>query len=262
MRLAPAAFGGGSPNALLALLKAGKHLATAKAGNSVLQAGCVLCDFGHWCFHPEQCRVCFFFCFARPPLFPQSENRKMFLTAKKFYKNILERQKSHPAIEAEWLRKIFLLLRSHVFLKLSAQGDQKAVSLRKGGKKTVAKFDIRVLVTVWREEKVCPGSNGFGIVFLRLASRKFQVFHEYHRHSTHAFCPFLYKTTLSIRSLIFCSPFSVIIYPSLLINRGLKAVCTLDRNKKYITHKQVNGFYKPNSSISFFTSSFFSSERL
>ncbi len=41
----------------------------------------------------------FFFCFARPPLFPQGENRKMFLTAKKFYKNILERQKSHPAIK-------------------------------------------------------------------------------------------------------------------------------------------------------------------
>ena len=98
--------------------------------------------------------------------------------------------------------------------------------------------------------------------FLRLASRKFQVFHEYHRHSTHAFCPFLYKTTLSIRSLIFCSPFPVIIYPSLLISRILKAVCTLDRNKKYISHKQVNGFYKPNSSISFFTSSFFSSEML
>ena len=34
MRLAPAAFGGGSPNALLALLKAGKHLATARAGDS------------------------------------------------------------------------------------------------------------------------------------------------------------------------------------------------------------------------------------
>lgn len=157
---------------------------------------------------------------------------------------------------------MLLLLRSHVFLKLSTQGDQKAVSLRKGGKKTVAKFDIRVLVTVGRGEKVRPSSNGFGIVFLRLASRKFQVFHEYHRHSTHVFCPFLYKITLSIRSLIFCSPFSVIIYPSLLINRGLKAVCTLDRNKKYISHKQVNGFYKPNSSISFFTSCFFSSEML
>lgn len=157
---------------------------------------------------------------------------------------------------------MLLLLRSHVFLKLSAQGDQKVVSLRKGGKKTVAKFDIRVLVAVGRGGKICPNGNGFVIVFLRLASRKFQVFHEYHRHSTHAFCPFLYKTTLSIRSLIFCSPFSVIIYPSLLINRGLKAVCTLDRNKKYISHKQVNGFYKPNSSISFFTSSFFSSEML
>ena len=99
MRLAPAAFGGGSPNALLALLNAGKHLATAKAGNSVLQAGCVLCDFGHWSFHPEQCRVCFFFCFARPPLFPQGENRKMFLTAENFYKNILGRQKSHPVVK-------------------------------------------------------------------------------------------------------------------------------------------------------------------
>ena len=152
----------------------------------------------------------------------------------------------------------------NLFLRLAflAQGEQEAVSFRKGGKETVAKFDVCVLITVGRGEKVCPGSNGFGIVFLRLASRKFQVFHEYHRHSTHAFCPFLYKTTLSIRSLIFCSPFPVIIYPALLINRGLKAVCTLDRNKKYISHKQVNGFYKPNSSISFFTSSFFSSEML
>ena len=111
-------------------------------------------------------------------------------------------------------------------------------------------------------EKSVQTATASGSFFLRLASRKFQVFHEYHRHSTHAFCPFLYKTTLSIRSLIFCSPFSVIIYPSLLINRGLKAVCTLDRNKKYISHKLVNGFYKPNSSISFFTSSFFSSEML
>ena len=39
MRLTPAAFGGGSPNALLALsgrraATAGKHLATAKAGDS------------------------------------------------------------------------------------------------------------------------------------------------------------------------------------------------------------------------------------
>ena len=40
-----------------------------------------------------------FFCFARPPLIPQGENRKMFLTAKKFYKNILGRQKSHPAMK-------------------------------------------------------------------------------------------------------------------------------------------------------------------
>ena len=205
MRLAPSAFGGGSPNALLALLKAGKHLATAKAGGRVLQSGCVLCGFGHWWFHPEQCRVCFFFCFARPPLFPQGENRKMFLAAENFYKNILERQKSHPAIEAEWLRKIFLLLRSHVFLKLSAhglqtladgavrlvaelvgnlflrlaflaQGEQEAVSFRKGGKETVAKFDVCVLITVGREEKVRPGSNGFGVVFGDLLQGSFKFF--------------------------------------------------------------------------------------
>jgi len=65
----------------------------------VLQSGCVLCDFGHWSFHPEQCRVCFFFCFARPPLIPQGEKRKMFLTAKKFYKNILGRPKSLPVVK-------------------------------------------------------------------------------------------------------------------------------------------------------------------
>lgn len=76
-----------------------RYFATAKAGSRVLQSGCVLCDFGHWCFHPEQCRVCFFFCFARPPLIPQGENPKMFLTAENFYKNILERQKSHPVVK-------------------------------------------------------------------------------------------------------------------------------------------------------------------
>lgn len=199
----------------------------------------------------------FFFCFARPPLFPQSENRKMFLTTKKFYKNILERQKSHPAIEAEWLRKIFLLLRSHVFLKLSAQGDQKAINLRKRARKPLQSSIYASSLLSGEAEKSVQTATASGSFFCDLL----QVFHEYHRHS-HAFCPFLYKTTLSIRSLIFCSPFPVIIYPSLLINRGLKAVCTLDRNKKYISHKQVNGFYKPNSSISFFTSSFFSSEML
>ena len=41
----------------------------------------------------------FSFCFARPPLIPQGENRKMFLTAENFYKNILERQKSHPVVK-------------------------------------------------------------------------------------------------------------------------------------------------------------------
>lgn len=126
-----------------------------------------------------------------------------------------------------------LLLRSHVFLKLSAQGDQKAVNLRKGARKPL-QSSIYASSLLSGEAKNLSKRQRLRNRFLRLASRKFQVFHEYHRHS-HAFCPFLYKTTLSIRSLIFCSPFSVIIYPSLLINRGLKAVCTLDRNKS-ISH--------------------------
>ena len=57
---------------------------------------CVTCDP---CGTPHSSRVCFSFCFARPPLILQGENRKMFLTAKKFYKNILERQKSHPVVK-------------------------------------------------------------------------------------------------------------------------------------------------------------------
>ena len=71
---------------------------------------------------------------------------------------------------------MLLLLRSHVFLKLSAQGGQKAVSLRKGGKETVAEFDVCVLITVGRGEKVCPGSNGFGIVFGDLLQGSFKFF--------------------------------------------------------------------------------------
>jgi len=186
--------------------KAGKHLATAKAGNSVLQAGCVLCDFGHWSFHPEQCRVCFFFCFARPPLFPQGENRKMFLTAENFYKNILGRQKSHPAIEAEWLRKIFLLLRSHVFLKLSAhglqtladgavrlvaelvgnlfllrlaflaQGDQKAVNLRKGARKPLRSSMYASSLLSGEEKKSVQTATASGSFFCDLLQGSFKFF--------------------------------------------------------------------------------------
>lgn len=176
MRLAPAAFGGGSPNALLALLNAGKHLATAKAGNSVLQAGCVLCGFGHWCFHPEPCRVCFSFCFARPPLIPQGENPKMFLTAENFYKNILGRQKSHPAIEAEWLRKIFLLLRSHVFLKLSAQGEQDAVSFRKGARKPLRSSMYASSLLPGEKKKSVQTATASGSFFCDLLQGSFKFF--------------------------------------------------------------------------------------
>ena len=127
MRLAPAAFGGGSPNALLAPLKREAECYNPDACCAVLIIGgfsfpwceggvfipnsaarvasdaifsgrnfCVTCGT---CGTACSSRVCFFFCFARPPLIPQGENRKMFLTAKKFYKNILERQKSHPAMK-------------------------------------------------------------------------------------------------------------------------------------------------------------------
>lgn len=193
--------------------------------------------------------------------FPKAKNGKCSWRQKNFIKIFWDGQKASRLLNRVAVRCALIVAFSCIPQTVRAGWPEGGQS-PKGGKENVAKFDVCVLITVGRGEKACPGSNGFGIIFLQLASRKFQVFHEYHRHSTHAFCPFLYKTTLSIRSLIFCSPFSVIIYPSLLINRGLKAVCTLDRNKKYITHKQVNGFYKPNSSISFFTSSFFSSERL
>lgn len=147
MRLCFQVFNGyavenGSPNALLALAEwrattAGKHLATARAGDSRATIRMRVVRF--WSlvvspFHgvrvafssrivPQGSQVTqkflplknaslatlaallvavasvFFFCFARPPLIPQGENRKMFLTAKNFYKNILERQKSHPAVK-------------------------------------------------------------------------------------------------------------------------------------------------------------------
>lgn len=153
-----------------------RYFATAKAGSRVLQSGCVLCDFGHWCFHPEQCRVCFFFCFARPPLIPQGENPKMFLTAENFYKNILERQKSHPAIEAEWLRKIFLLLRSHVFLKLSAQGDQKAVNLRKGARKPLRSSMYASSLLSGEEKKSVQTATASGSFFCDLLQGSFKFF--------------------------------------------------------------------------------------
>ena len=57
---------------------------------------CVTCDP---CGTTRSSRVCFFFCFARPPLIPQGEKQKMFLTVENFYKNILRRQKSHPAMK-------------------------------------------------------------------------------------------------------------------------------------------------------------------
>ena len=123
MRLAPAAFGGGSPNALLALLKAGKHLATARAGDSratirmrvvlfwslvvspflgvrvafssrtvpqgpqvtqFLAAG-IFASLAPLAALPVAVASAFSFCFARPPLIPQGEKRKMFLTPENFF---------------------------------------------------------------------------------------------------------------------------------------------------------------------------------
>lgn len=128
MRLCSQVFNGyavenGSPNALLALLKAGKHLATAVAGDSRATIRMRVVRF--WSLVvppflgvrvafssrtvPQGSQVTqkflplkiaslatlaallvavasvFFFCFARPPLIPQGEKRKMFLTPENFF---------------------------------------------------------------------------------------------------------------------------------------------------------------------------------
>lgn len=156
---------------------------------------------------------------------------------------------------------MLLLLRSHVFLKLSAQGDQKTVNLRKGARKPLQSSIYASSLLSGEAEKSVQTATASGS-FFATCFKEVSSFSRISSAFNACVLSVFYKTTLSIRSLIFCSPFPVIIYPSLLISRILKAVCTLDRNKKYISHKQVNGFYKPNSSISFFTSSFFSSEML
>lgn len=68
----------------------------ASDANIPAAKNCVTCDP---CGTARSSRVCFFICFARPPLIPQGENPKMFLTAENFYKNIWGRQKSHPAMK-------------------------------------------------------------------------------------------------------------------------------------------------------------------
>ena len=147
MRLCSQVFNGyavenGSPNALLALAEwrattAGKHLATARAGDSRATIRMRVVRFWSLVIPPfRDVRVAFssrtvpqgsqvtqkflplkiaslatlaallvavasvfFFCFARPPLIPQGEKRKMFLTPENFYKKFLRRQKSHPAMK-------------------------------------------------------------------------------------------------------------------------------------------------------------------
>ena len=118
----------------------------------------------------------FFFCFARPPLIPQGENPKMFLMAKKFYKNILERQKSHPVVKPS-----DCTMCSYCCVLMYSSNCPRRVTRRRSASERVARKPLQSSIYAssllsGEKKKSVPAATASGSFFCDLLQGSFKFF--------------------------------------------------------------------------------------